>query len=411
MLLPISGAAAQTSSTVVYDQEFFAQFPNAVSAADLIRRIPGGRRILDSRGGDARGFSRNDDRILINGKRMSGKGNDSRSALDRITVDQVERIELIRGSSPDIKVSSQEAILNIITRGTLSKGSGSWQAEARITRDGRVQPGGFLSYGGTLGKLDYFASVKFEPENNITDRIEDIFDGAGQLTKRIIESRKESRNDGTASLNLSYNFENGNQLKLNGQFSEDGETFNQPGRFFEPDALGTLIEAGQAFRLEKLSRPRWEIGGDFEASLSDRFRLKILGLYSRTDETFRQGEDFEITGGSIEDDVLSIEDKLSTEAIGRASLIWSIKPGSELEFGSEFSLNKLTSGLAVFERVSGILEQQNVAASDTIVKETRNESFLIYTTKLSAKLSLEASLFTEYSKIEQSGDAQNSRTF
>jgi hypothetical protein len=56
-------------TTIVYGEEFFAQYPNAVSALDIINRIPAGQRIIQTGSNSARGFSANEDRILINGRR------------------------------------------------------------------------------------------------------------------------------------------------------------------------------------------------------------------------------------------------------------------------------------------------------------------------------------------------------
>jgi len=69
-------------NTIVYDEAFFAQYPNAVSILDIITRIPAGSEIIRTSGGDARGFSTNEDRILIDGRRYTGKANDSESALE-----------------------------------------------------------------------------------------------------------------------------------------------------------------------------------------------------------------------------------------------------------------------------------------------------------------------------------------
>ena len=123
---PADAVTEDDNSTLIYDRKFFSRYPNAVSVLDIIRRIPAGQTILDASGGSARGFSVNDDRILINGKRLTGKSNNSEDALGRITVDQVDHIEIIRGSSPAIKVTSSESIINIVLVTTSTKGSGSW---------------------------------------------------------------------------------------------------------------------------------------------------------------------------------------------------------------------------------------------------------------------------------------------
>lgn len=162
-----------SSTTLVYGAEFIARFPNLVSVLDLIPRIPGAEQIL----GDPRmqqfmqrrGFSGNEDSVLIDGKRISGKSNDSRSALGRINIDQVERVEIIRGSNPDIKVSSQRGIINVVLKEGVSRGSGAWRAESRtIARTGTARFGGSLSYGGTAGALEYLSQPRWSPSTEIT---------------------------------------------------------------------------------------------------------------------------------------------------------------------------------------------------------------------------------------------------
>ena len=159
---PADAVTEDDNSTLIYDRKFFSRYPNAVSVLDIIRRIPAGQTILDASGGSARGFSVNDDRILINGKRLTGKSNNSEDALGRITVDQVDHIEIIRGSSPAIKVTSSESIINIVLVTTSTKGSGSWRASSTRIRNGDLGYTGFVSYGDRIGKFEYFP-VRLRP--------------------------------------------------------------------------------------------------------------------------------------------------------------------------------------------------------------------------------------------------------
>ncbi len=285
---PLSLSAQETASdaggteinqegTVIYDQEFFARFPNAITVADLLNRIPGGQQALNGSGGNARGFSRNQDNILINGKRLSGKSNDSRSALSRITVNQVERIEVIRGSSPDIKVSSQAAIFNIITKQEGS-GSGSWQAKALILADGSIQPGGQVSYGAREGGFEYFISIGREPLNRVPVQSDRLFDGGGVFTNQIDELIEVNRSRTFFSANLGYTFQNGDQIRLNGQYEKYQDMRTQDGTLFDSDGGGGLVFTGNSFRLEDTSSPEYEIGGDFTKRLSGKWDMKFIGL-------------------------------------------------------------------------------------------------------------------------------------
>src|SRR5688572_7384823 len=105
---PLSEAivADDSGAIVTYDQAYFAQF-NAITAEDLLRRIPGIQDLLDSQGQGpggpqqgGRGFGSSGAPILFNGRRLSGKTNDPLDALQRIQARQVVRIEVITGSVP-----------------------------------------------------------------------------------------------------------------------------------------------------------------------------------------------------------------------------------------------------------------------------------------------------------------------
>lgn len=402
--------ASQT--TVVYGQDFFAKYPNAVSALDLIRRIPGTQPILDSGNNDNRGFSSNDDRILINGKRMSGKSNDSESALGRITLDKVLRVEIIRGSSPDVKVSGQEAILNIVLKeGAATKGSGSWRADARVTKGPEVGFGGFLSYGSTISKLDYFVSLETIPRQRRFDQSELLFDADGVLLGRLDEITGREHRENKITTNLAYSFNGDTTLRLNGQYKDRTQTLNTRGRRFDPDSMGGLLFLGPTRRVETFDRPEFEIGGDFETSFGSNWTFKLLALYSREDTTEGQREDRLITNGDPQDDFEIFLGTLSTEMIGRASLTWAASAAHSIEFGSEMAINRLTSLLEFSELQGSVLVPIDIPGADTKIKETRNESFIIHTWKINDKASLESSIFTEYSKIDQTGDFVQSRTF
>ena len=140
-------------TTLVYGQVFFANHPNAVTALDIIRRIPTGRRIVASTRTDQRGFSTNEDRILVDGRRITGKRNGSLDTLGRITPDQIERIEIIRGESPDIRFSSGEAVLNVVMIQQERSNSGSWKMMAEAIEGIDVGLNGTLTYSLKKGRL------------------------------------------------------------------------------------------------------------------------------------------------------------------------------------------------------------------------------------------------------------------
>lgn len=399
--------AVVDATTIIYGKEFFERYPNAVSVLDIVRRIPAGNTILNAgNNGNARGFSANDDRILINGKRLSGKANNSAGALGRITVDKLERIEIIRGSSPDIKVSSQESIINIVLNETAGDGSGSWRADGRLAGgSGDAGVGGFLSYGGSFGQLEYFASIENTPFDRQVTQSEKIFDGGGLFLSRLDETENIDQRQKDLTANLTYNFNNGNTLRLNGNLQSDDIARLTNGLLFAPAAAGGADGAildGTSLRDSVRTGPLWEIGGDYQHKLGEKLSIKFIGLISRNENEFALTEivtpdtdpesGFMINSGSV-----------ATEKIARLSLNWDTGARSDLEIGSEMAINKLDSSFDFFTLQGGSFVEVVIPSSDVLVKETRNESFVVHTFKLNAKFNIESSLFTEYSKIEQTG--------
>ena len=107
-------------STVLYPASYFTEF-SPVTALDMVNRIPGmdvssndGGGGNASRGGRGLGSGGSGTQILIDGKRTAGKNNNTAGQLDRIMANQVEYIELIRGTGGELDVRGGTQIANIV---------------------------------------------------------------------------------------------------------------------------------------------------------------------------------------------------------------------------------------------------------------------------------------------------------
>lgn len=400
------GAAPQDDTTISYCQGFFAQYPNATSVLDIIRRIPAGQRIIQSSSSGARGFATNDDRILIDGKRLTGKSNDSEASLERITIDQVECVEIIRGTSPDIKTSGGNSLINIILKKGEKKGSGTWKVDGEIVK-GDAALGGLLSYGGKIGKLDYQLSAKRRDQRRTFMLTEFQFTGTDMLDQVKRERDGIINAQDKFSANLTYQLSDDHRIALNGLYLDWDVETRAPGTLFDPGGLMTGIS--ERFTVE--DQAEWEVGGDYEGAFGDNITFKLLGLYSVTDWAMLFGEDLVVTGAAPVDDFQFTRSQHATETIARPSLKWKISGKHELEFGSEFAVNRLDSTLAFFQRMGGVLTEIPVPGANTSIKETRDESYVLHTFKPNTKTTLETKLTAEYSKIEQTGDTALTRDF
>ena len=164
-------------STVVYNNDYFAQW-SPVTAQDMIDRIPGLTEGGSSRGGfsgrssggfgggfsgfrggsrGGRGFGNGNrgSEILINGKRTAGKNNSTGTQLARITSDQVDYIEIIRGTSGELDVRGSGQVVNVVLTEVFSDVSVQYEISGQQIEDNVVAPNGSISVSGTRGGLDY----------------------------------------------------------------------------------------------------------------------------------------------------------------------------------------------------------------------------------------------------------------
>ena len=410
LLLLLAGAAAvsaEEDGTVVYDADFFGQYPNAVSVLDIIKRIPAGNEIIRTAEASARGFSTNEDRILIDGKRYTGKANDSRSALERISVEQVVRIEIIRGASPDIKTSSQESLINIVMRQDRDRGTGTWSLDAEAVEGMAPALGGSLSYAGSSDRIQYDVWAKRSELRRLYVIDELLYDAADDLLQSKTEHDKLRYGDDSIGASITWQPGAEQRVRLNASHSDIDFIARAAGNLRDPDRE----DIGRSARYATEGQTESEVGGDYEVDISDAVTLKLLGLVTDKEWTIQAGEDFLLESDAREDDYrFSIRQKSSEEII-RPSVKWALNDRHRLEAGVEFANNELSSILQLFERSDGVLVEVPVSGADTTVSESRREGYLLHTFSPGARLTLESTLAAERSTIEQTGDSDRRRSF
>ena len=131
-------------STVVYPASYFVEYA-PVTALDMLNRIPGmeqsgssgigGSFRNVSRGGRGLGSGSSGTQILLNGKRTAGKNNTTRAQLTRIDAEQVEYIEIIRGTSGELDVRGSTQIANIVLYEAISNTTINYEVNANLYRD------------------------------------------------------------------------------------------------------------------------------------------------------------------------------------------------------------------------------------------------------------------------------------
>ena len=434
---------AVENSTVVYPASFFTEFA-PVTAQDMLNRIPGmdsgsggggppggfsgggsggpgGPSFGGSRGGGGsggRGFGGGGgNEILINGKRTAGKNNQASGQLSRITADQVNYIELIRGTSGELDVRGSSQIINIVLFEQLSSSSISYEASVNQSKDRTLAPGGALAYSGQYGGLDYLFSVNTRNFYNNSVSKENSILGNFSPNDLVREDRTTDGERSEFSTNIGYEINTSSSVRFNGLIA-DGEG---PTELFRR-ITNLKVQPNSVIR-EREDTPQtndnWEIGGDYEYNFADGDRFKILFI---SNENMRQStqERFRIAADDSENKTLFLDSGSTTrERIIRSSYTFKLFEGQDIEAGAERAQTILDSALALGlplpvgtrSAAVGGLVPVAVANSVSTVEEVRYEPFLIHNWIINPRMSLESTVLYEMSEITQQGDVSNQRDF
>jgi hypothetical protein len=407
--------ASADGSTVTYDTLFFEPY-QAVTAADMLRWVPGGAALLPEqrRGGNQpakRGFGSGGDQVLINGKRISGKSNDIASAIQRIQADVVSHIEVIRGTSAGLDVRSEGTLINIVLAEEISGGSGTWQLHSGFYGDS-AEYDGLVSYSDTVGTINYLVSAQLGPYNRgqDQDRVESLYDPEGTLFEHRDIDRPELREEIVFNVSGSTEFDNGDLLNLNARINDGEREEIEQSVVTEVGNPDTSLLDNSSLR----NGLEWEIGGDLENRIGRNGILKTRAIFTSKEEDENQSVSLTSTvPGNVPSESLVLSDSLVTEAIVRSGYSWPLTTNQNLELGLEGALNTLEKDVQLFEVLAdGMLDPIDVFNSDSDVEENRYEFFSTHFWQMREALTLESALNVEYSKIEQIGaDVDNARSF
>jgi len=432
-VISVSPAIAQDNlgddSTITYPASYFAEYA-PVTAQDMLNRIPGMESSAGgsnnrggsqsgnaSRGGRGLGSGGGGTQILINGKRTAGKNNSTQSQLVRINADQVDHIEIIRGTSGDLDVRGSTQIANIVLYEQLSNTSISYDVNTDYYADGEAEPGGSVTYGGQTGDLNFLFSAVAQPRYDHRVSHEESILPDLSANDYIKEDRIREQTAYTLSTNLDYQFSASSSVRFNALYGEndDPTTVDR----FTTDLTGSTPVLHQEREVLPGEQSNWEIGGDYEYKFANGNRFKALFI-SNENDTAKIRERYTVSADGSETKNLFLDSaNILQERILRGSYTMDIFSGQNVEFGAERAQTILDSSLRLGIASStgtpsaawGGLVPVSVPNANTQVEEIRNEPFAIHNWKINSRMSLETSMVYEFSEIEQSGDFANSRNF
>lgn len=406
--LIFSNANAQVSDNstdaaiVTYDAAYFTQYA-PVTLLDMLQRVPGVPEILNknrqqrrSGGGGGnnraeRGFGSGGDQILMDGKRLAGKSNNIDDTLGRISASQVEKVELIRGAASGLDVQSQGLVVNIVLKEGISSSSTFWQVKSE-TKQGH-SPGleALVSHSGSKNNLDYVFSAQRTQNKGYSTRNEQHYTSLDlQTGDKLVDT--EYRNIGYKfNSNLTYNFEDGAVLRLNGLFETEDQGYNE-------DRIETGDDPSNILWSKEEDKQNWEFGGDYTRTLGNLGRFKALFVINRhkQDEFVDRTQDIDTSPFIY---TTEEEHQIKKEKILRASVTNTSLKNQTIEIGGEVAINTFDKKFDSLDRDLATDPFVTQAEDNVEIKENRYEVFVNHSYNFSSTLVLQSSITTEFSNI------------
>jgi iron complex outermembrane receptor protein len=205
-----------SAAKIVYDREDLDTL-DAASIGDLLRKLPGTGVFADpdNRRGRGKGRDRHMPQILVDGQPLPGGDRSAGTAL-RLPVDLIERIEIIRNSTPEFPAAGPGGIINLVLRDVPPRATrgariavGTLDGEAGLRLDGQ--------YGERLGDFGYLlgGSLQSQPQVGQIDTDIQRFT-AGSRNDWTIEQIRENGRDNNLALTprAHWNLGDGRQFAL-----------------------------------------------------------------------------------------------------------------------------------------------------------------------------------------------------
>jgi outer membrane receptor for ferrienterochelin and colicins len=367
---------------------------------DVVQQIPGFSISVVS---NERGIGEASQNVLINGQRITGKGNDAQAVLRRTSVSSVIRLEIVDGATLDISGLSGD-VLNVITEPDSVQGNYAWRPQFREDV-GNMWPAGEVNVSGKAGIGEFALGLRWDGFRGGGWATQTEYRQATDLTTLRDQDLRFANDQPRLTGSLTRRMMSGNIWNLNGSLERQHFTRHVVTQFQVP---------GEPFTTEESrgDNVKWrtEIGSDYEFALGSG-RLKLVGLY-----TDRRGPNVNEFASRDDGDPFPAgsrftRDSTEGERVLRTEYRWR-DLGSDWSISAEGAQNFVDAegDLRVLDS-SGEYQPVLVPGASSRVEELRGETVLSFSRTLSRQWSLQTSGGVEYSRLSQDGDTSRQRHF
>ena len=369
----------------------------------MVDRIPG-FSISGGNNQGQRGLGQATQNVIVNGERLSSKSESVSDQLRRIPATDVVRIEILDGNATSIPGLTGQ-VANVVYTSTGASGQFSWTAGFRPHNTAAQLYGGEISVIGSSGALDYTVSLSNDNDRFGADGPVAIADREGLPLEQQYSQFSGKFDNPRLSTAFAYDFGGNVVGNLNLSYGEDFYVRREP-------ETATRAQGPVRFRDVRVDEdgPEYELGGDIQLPLGPG-RLKLIGL-----ERFERDNYTSTLIDSFSDDSIPTGSRFQQtnaagERIGRFEYDWKLW-NADWQLSGEAAFNRLERRSRLFELApGGEFVQLSFPQGNGEVREDRYETSLSMSRSLSRTLSLQLIGAMEFSTIEQTGFAANSRSF
>jgi outer membrane receptor for ferrienterochelin and colicins len=383
----------------IYTAAQFARYAPQ-TAADIAQQIPG---FSINEVSDDRGLGEASQNVLINGQRITGKGNDAEAALRQIAVKSIRRLEIIDGATLSISGLSGD-VLNVLTEQDTVQGNFALRPQIRD----RIQDywtAGDASVSGKAGRGDFTVGLRVNGFRGGGWGTETERRPATNLT--VLRDAERRFSNDAPRLSGSYKFKSESGSIWNTNASVEHQYFRRRNtNVYQLPAEAVTTESSRG------SNKKWrtEVGSDYEFALGVG-RLKLVGFFSQdtgpnSNQLTRQLADSVVPTGSR-----FLRESTEGERVLRSEYRWKAL-GGDFTLSAEGAYNFVdaTGALDVLDS-AGVFQSVVLDGASSRVEEKRGESILSFSRPLVEGWSLQLSGGAERSALSQGGAAGQTRRF
>ncbi len=395
---PVANPAGTKHS---YTPADFARFAPK-TAYDMLVEVPG----FTIKGAvQERGLGQASENVLLNGQRITNKTGGAIDELQRTSIENVERIEIVDAASLGIAGLSGQVANVILKAAKTSSGQFEWNPNIRAHYARPNLFNGNISYSGETGPLDYNLSVKNPAGRGAYGGPVLIYDADGALIERRHEVFRSEADLVTFQAKLGFD----------GPGSSAGNLTLAYTPYWAPSQIRDRREfvSGETRRrstVSELTGWYYDISGDYEFALGPG-RLKLIGIRHWDKEPVVTTQVLEFDNGDPDEGIRFSRDSRIAETIGRAEYGWkSGKNDWQVTFERAFNSLDQKGGLSILSP-EGEFEEIDFPEGTGKVTELRYESIATLSRPLTSNLDLQIAGGGEISRLDRVDDDQPAREF